>query len=95
MKELKQNNLESIDTQNLLSEMEMLNVYGGLVTPNGVNISCSNNTTTCSDNRSCNDNTSCEHNVACNNNVGCNGQCGAGGGAGGDDNDTDPPTPQG
>ena len=46
MKELKQNSLESVDTQNLLSEMEMLNVYGGQVTPNGGNMNCTNNTTT-------------------------------------------------
>lgn len=94
MKELKQNSLESVDTQNLLSEMEMLNVYGGLVTPNGENMACSNNTTTCSDNQSCHFNEKCNHNMVCDTNVGCNGQCGAGGGAGGDDNDTDLPTPQ-
>ena len=95
MKELKQNSLESVDTQNLLSEMEMLNVYGGQVTPNGGNMNCTNNTTTCSDNQACHYNDNCEHNTVCESNVGWNGQCGNGGGAGGDDNDTDSPTPQG
>jgi hypothetical protein len=80
MKELRQNNQLSVNNQDLLSEMEMLNVYGGGMLGDGGNGYCPSNEN-CPNNGSCDSNKYCNENGNCPSNESClyNHTCGGGG----------------
>lgn len=82
MKDMKQNSSMTIGNLDLLSEMEMLNVYGG--DPGaGDNFSCLHNGSCGNNIYECKYNGTCYNNNTCNYNEICNGNCTGGGGGGG------------